>query len=232
MGTVDNIFVLHGLIQHFINKNKKLYCAFIDFSKAFDFLVRDVIWYKLLKYGVREKMLDIIKSIYSNVKSRVKFENELSETFTCSLGVRQGESMSPFLFSMYLNDIEEHFILNGFEGIEIGMLKLFLLLYADDIVLLAETEQGLQKGLDLLEQYCDKWKLTVNINKTKIMVFRKGGLLRKNLMFKYKYENIDIVSKFTYLGVVFTSGGSFSRTHDCLSDKALKAIFQLKKIHI
>ena len=87
--------------------------------------------------------------------------------------------MSPFLFSMYLNDIEEHFILNGFEGIEIGMLKLFLLLYADDIVLLAETEQGLQKGLDLLEQYCDKWKLTVNINKKKIMVFRKGGLLRK-----------------------------------------------------
>ena len=76
---------------------------------------------------------------------------------------------------MYLNDIEEHFVLNGYEGIEIGMLKLFLLLYADDIVILSETETGLQHGLDLLEQYCDKWKLTVNIKKTKIMVFRKGG---------------------------------------------------------
>ena len=176
MGTVDNIFVLHGLIQHFINKNKKLYCSFIDFTKAFDYLVRDVICYKLLKYGIRGKMLDIIKSIYNNVKSRVKFENELSDPFTCSLGVRQGESLSPFLFSMYLNDIEEHFVLNGYEGIEIGMLKLFLLLYADDIVILSETETGLQHGLDLLEQYCDKWKLTVNIKKTKIMVFKMVGL--------------------------------------------------------
>ena len=109
------------------------------------------------------------------------------------------------------------------------MLELFLLLYADDIVLLSETETGLQQGLDLLEQYCDKWKLTVNINKTKIMVFRKGGVLRRNMCFKYKTENIEIVSKFTYLGVVFTSGGSFSGTHNCLSDQALKAIFQFKK---
>ena len=129
---------------------------------------------------------------------------------------------------MYLNDIEEHFVLNVYEGFEIGMLKLFLLLYADDIELLSETETGLQQCLDLLEQYCDKWKLTVNINKTKIMVFRKGGLLRRNMCFKYKTENIEIVSNFTYIDVVFT-GGSFSGTHNCLSDQALKAIFQFKK---
>ena len=101
-------------------------------------------------------MINIIKSIYSNVKSRVNFENELSDTFSCSLGVRQGECLSPFLFSMYLNDIEVYFVLNGYEGIEIGMLKLFLLLYADDIVILYETDLGLQQGLDLLEQYCDR----------------------------------------------------------------------------
>ena len=55
-----------------------------------------------------------------------KFENKLSDTFTCLLGVRQGDSVSPFLFSMYLNDIKEHFVLNGYEGIEICILKLFL----------------------------------------------------------------------------------------------------------
>ena len=64
------------------------------------------------------KMLDIIKSMYTNVRSKIKFNNRISaDEFLCPLGVRQGESLSPFLFSMYLNDIEEHFILNDFKGI-------------------------------------------------------------------------------------------------------------------
>ena len=67
---------------------------------------------------------------------------------------------------MYLNDIEEHFILNGFEGIDLDMSKLFLLLYADDIVIMSETEEGLKHGLFLLENYCDKLKLTVNATNT------------------------------------------------------------------
>ena len=62
---------------------------------------------------------------------------------------------------MYLK-YKEHFILNGFEGIDIDMFKLFLLLYADDIVIMSETEKGSTHGLFLLEHYCDRWKLTVN----------------------------------------------------------------------
>ena len=76
------------------------------------------------------------------------------------------------------------------------MLKLFLLLYADDIIIFfSESAEGLQKGLDILKDYCDKWKLIVNTNKTKIMIFRKGGTLRKKLNFDYNGENIDIVKK-------------------------------------
>ena len=81
------------------------------------------------------------------------------------------------LFSMYLNDIEEELYLNGLKGIDIGTIKLFLLLYADDMTIFSETEDGLQQGLNVLEAYCERWKLTVNIDKTKIMVFRKGGIL-------------------------------------------------------
>ena len=72
MGTVDNVFVLHGLITHLINQGKKLYCAFVDFKKAFDFINRDIIWYKLIKLGVRGNILNVIKSMYQNVKSKVK----------------------------------------------------------------------------------------------------------------------------------------------------------------
>jgi len=59
---------------------------------------------------------------------------------------------------------EEHFILNGFGGIDLDMFKKNVLLYADDIVIMSETE-GLKRGLFLLENYCDRWKLTVNATK-------------------------------------------------------------------
>ena len=85
MGTTDNIFILNNLITHSLNNNQRLYCAFVDFTKAFDFVVRDILWFKLIRLGVRGKMLNIIKSIYSRVKSRVKHDNTLSEPFTCDI---------------------------------------------------------------------------------------------------------------------------------------------------
>lgn len=229
MSTIDNVFVLHSLISHCVNENKKLYSAFIDFKKAFDFVVRDVLWYKLIQSGVRGKILDVIQSMYRNIKSRVKYDNNLSNEFSSHLGVRQGECLSPFLFSMYLNDLENEYIQKGVDGFDTGMLKLYLLLYADDIVIFSNTSEGLQNGLDVLSEYCSKWKLTVNIDKTKIMVFRKGGSLPRNLSFTYDGENIEIVSKFVYLGITFSTGGSFNETHKTLSGQALKAIFKLNQ---
>ena len=104
MGTSDNFFVLNNLITHCLNNNDHLYCAFVDFTKAFDFVVRDILWAKLIRLGVRGRMLNIIKSINSCVKSRLKHDNTPSELFTCNIGVRQGESLSPFLFAMHVND--------------------------------------------------------------------------------------------------------------------------------
>ncbi|MCG8047978.1 MAG: reverse transcriptase family protein, partial [Candidatus Thiodiazotropha endolucinida] len=229
MGTVDNIFVLNSLISHCLNNNEYLYCAFIDFTKAFDFVVRDILWFKLLKSGVRGKILDIIRSIYTIVKSRVKYNNSLSEPFTCQMGVRQGECLSPFLFSMYINDLEEELTTKGASGVDIGMINIYLLSYADDIVLFGKSAEELQKSLTLLEEYCSKWKLTVNTKKTKVMVFRKGGRLPINLNFVYSNANIEIVNKFSYLGVVYTSGGSSFETQKTLAGQALKSVFMLNK---
>ena len=227
MCTIDNIFILHGAVTHLLNQNKKLFVAFIDYRKAFDFVVRDILWYKLIKYGVRGKMLNLIQGMYKNMKSKVKYGNCLSEALLCKSGVAQGESISPFLFSMYLNDLEEAFILKGYEGIDIGMIKLCLMLYADDVLLLSESETGLQFGLDVLHDYCERWKLIVNTEKTKILIFRKGG--RQNRFnFKFNNESVEVVSKFNYLGVVFTTSGSFTETHNALSGQAIKAIHRLK----
>ena len=83
---MDNIFVLNTLITHFINTNEKLYCAFIDFSKAFDYPVHENIWYKLIRLDIRGKMFSVIQSIYESVKSRVKMQNRIGNEFDCLLG--------------------------------------------------------------------------------------------------------------------------------------------------
>ena len=80
----------------------------------------------------------------------------------------QGECLSPILFSLYLNDIEEQLMKSGIEGIDTDMFKLFLLLYTDGIVIFANNPEELQNGLDLLYDFFSKWKLTININKLKL----------------------------------------------------------------
>lgn len=179
--------------------------------------------------GLRGKILNIVKSMYKAVKSRVKVSNMLGNEFYCSLGVRQGECLSPLLFSLFLNDIEEQFILSDIDGIDVDMVKIFMLLYADDITIFANNPDELQRGLDLLVQYCKRWKLTINVSKTKVLVFRKGGALPRNLSFNYDGTPLEIVKHFKYLGVVFTAGGSFSEAQNTLAGQAQKAIFKLNK---
>ena len=77
------------------------------------------------------------------MSSKVKINNTLSESFSCMTGVRQGVCLSPFLFAMYLNDIEQEFITKDADGVDTGFFKLFLLLYADDIVIFSKTPEGL-----------------------------------------------------------------------------------------
>ena len=175
-------------------------------------------------------MLNVVKSIYEQVKSKVKYNNSLSETFDCYLGVRQGECLSPFLFSIYIHDVERELINKDAKGVGIGLIKLFLLLYADDITLFSDSADGLQEGFNNLSEYCDRWKLKINLSKTKVMIFRKGGRLSKELRFRYKGMEIEIVHQYSYLGVVFTSGGSFSNAQATLAGQAQKAIFKFKVI--
>ena len=74
------------------------------------------------------------------------------------------------------------------------------------------------------ETYCKKWNLTVNVDKTKIVVFRKGGILAQNERWTYDNQEIEIVSSFNYLGIGLSSGGSFIQATKTLADKGLKAM--------
>ena len=78
--------------------------------------------------------------------------------------------------------------------------------------------------------FCNKWDLTVNIDKTKIVVFRKGGTLNSQEKWTYADDEIEIVNSFNYLGIVLSSGGAFIKATNTLSGKALRAMNSLLSI--
>ena len=108
-------------------------------------------------------------------------------------------------------------------------MKLFVLLYASNTVLMAESAEDLQKQLIAFSNYSDIWKLTVNVDKTKVLVFGMGSLPR-DLTFTFKDNLIEIVKEFNYLGVIFKKTCSFDVTKNSLTDKATKAKYEVLKI--
>jgi hypothetical protein len=104
--------------------------------------------------------------------------------------------------------------------------KLFTILYADETVLLAESAEELQSELNYFYEYCEKWNLKVNINKSKVMVFSKGRL-PINLNFNMNNMKLEIVSEFIYLGTMFQKTGSFKKNKINLAEKASKAMYDI-----
>ena len=93
--TSDHIFALNSIIELLRHQKQKIYCTFIDFSKAFDSVWRVGLWQKLINSHINGKFLTVIKNLYHNIKSCVTVNNERSPFFESYCGVRQGENLSP-----------------------------------------------------------------------------------------------------------------------------------------
>ena len=116
--TVDHIFSLNVIIDYYIKRGKRLYCAFVDYSKAFDTINRAALWEKVINAGVNGKFLKIIYQLYKQAKSCVKKDSMFSDFFPCEMGVRQGENLSPLLFTLFLNDFKD-FISTSYRGLDL-----------------------------------------------------------------------------------------------------------------
>lgn len=236
--TIDNIFSIHILFKLMKIKKKKLYCVFVDFEKAFDNVWRRALWFKLLYNNIRGGMYNIILNMYSQIKSRIVYENEFSPFFNCENGVRQGENLSAVLFSIYLNDLHDFLNSSNVQGLPTisemfetklnVFLKLFAILYADDYVLLTESSEELQKQLNYFYIYCRRWNLKMNIEKSKILVFCRGRRI-ENVQLRYDNRLLEVVTDFNYLGVTLSRSGSFKTAIQKLSEKATKAMYEVLK---
>lgn len=224
--TVDNIFVLQHVIESYDAVKAPVYAAFVDFRKAYDQVDRDVLWTVLHGLGVHGKMLESLKNMYQHVRMHVRLDGVLGEGFEAGLGVKQGDPLSPLLFGLLIDTFEA--FLRGQVGSTVGVqvacnIWLQVLLYADDLVLLADSPEQLQLMLDSLQSFCEATRMTVNVQKSQVTVFNSkygrycGG-------FQFGGLSLPQESSFTYLGVRFADGHPIKMTLDGNVVKARRAL--------
>ena len=129
---------------------------------------------KSIKNGVNGNCFRIIYSLYENIKSCIVFSGSQSSIFQSYCGVHQGENLQPALFSLFLNDLEDYLHAHHCKGISVdytdedisAYLKILILLYAYDTVIIGTDLHSFQDNLNIFYEYCQLWKLNINYNKT------------------------------------------------------------------
>ena len=138
--------------------------------------------------------------------------------------------LSLFLFILYLSELIDKLKANGCQGVYLDERteNVMILLYADDMC--SDTVGRIQKMIDVLGQFCEKWAMIVNLTKKKIVVFRRGGCLKQNEKWYYNGGKIEVVSSYKYLEIFFTSKLKWSQAKRSLAAQARKAIFLIKQV--
>ena len=151
----DHVYSACTLIRNRLLSKNDAFGVFIDFQKAFDFVDRDVLLYKLLSNGIDGKIYNSIKSILSDTSSCIKLNGMLTDWFPVLSGVRQGDSSSPTIFAFFINDLIEGLKAVN-KGIKFNDNVLCCLTYADDVLILAENENDMQNLLNYVYDWCRK----------------------------------------------------------------------------
>lgn len=178
---------------------------FLDFKKAFDTVDHDILLDKLRSYGVVDSALDWFGSYLAGRYQIVQIENQYSDMMGIAFGVPQGSIIGPLLFSIYINDLPS------------ATSESQAILYADDTAVIyssekiSEIQQVLSTDLILIGKWLVKNKLTLNVKKTKSMLFGTPTMMKRAdpLILHYDSHDIEQVHVFRYLGVLLDSTLTF-----------------------
>ena len=225
--TSDHVFTLKTLIDQTFKKGEKLYACFVDFRKAYDTVWRKGLFWKLLKSGVSVRFVKLIQDMYDKLQACVSLPNGLSFPFQSSVGLKQGCNLSPLLFNIFINDLPNLIGNTHCDPPNMCNLNIGCLLYADDLVLLSKSKEGLQNSINTLNKFTKDCFLDVNRTKTKCLIFSKGRKSISNYDFTLDEAPLQLCDSYCYLGVIFTRSGSFKSASKALNDKAVGAMFSL-----
>ena len=221
---IDHLFVLTSVIRNRKVNGMSTYVCFIDLSKAFDMINRDCLFMKLANAGIQGNMYWAIRSLYINHASSVLVNNHQTNWFTNVTGVKQGDNISTTLFALYLNDLALE-ILNSGKGIQLEeQLNLSILMYADDIALISENEQNLQDMLNIVYNWCSKWGMVLNRDKSKIIHFRRKNVERSEFEFSYGNDVLSYCDNYKYLGCTLNEYLDYTESANILAKASGRAL--------
>lgn len=227
--TNDHILTLKTVIDKCTKRQKSpLFICFVDLRKAFDCVSRDFLLHKLDKLNITGHFFSVIKDMYSKSLAKIKIAKLLSLAIPVMRGTEQGHPLSPDLFKLFIRDLSSAFNSIG-DYPYLNETLINHLLWADDLVLLALDQESLQKNIDILSKFCTDWGLSINIKKTKTVVFGKLHTDNKSPVLILNDTPIACVSNYCYLGITFNESGSFKTAQSELNKKALRATYSLRR---
>ena len=225
--TSDQVFTLKTMVDQAFANGEKLYTCFVDFRKAYDTIWRDGLFSKLLDNKVSPRFVKLLQDMYSRLQACIRLPNGISSPFPSLVGLKQGCNLSPILFNIFINDLIDDLDRQSIDPPKLGNLRVNCLLYADDLVLMAESQTGLQKLMDTLENFTKQWHMQINTSKTKCLTFSRGRKPTNPTPMYIGNILIQRCNSYCYLGTVFTESGSLNLAAKTLCDKARSAMFGL-----
>ena len=211
-GCVDQVFVMRQLSEKMIDKKKSLYAAYMDLEKAYDRIDRDAMWCVLGMYGVNGQLLRAVQSMYERSEACVRVCREESDWFQVRVGLRQGCVMSPWLFNLFMDGVMKE-VRERVGDVGVKMWdsrscewKVEWLMFADDTVLVGDSEEKLDRLVQEFGRVCQRRKLKVNESKSKIMRIGKNGE-ENEVNISLNNRRMEEVETYRYLGVDVSSDG-------------------------
>ena len=211
-GCTDQTFMVRQICEKYVAKGKDVYFAFLDLEKAYDRVDREAMWKMLRIYGIGGSLLRAVESMYADSKACVRVGSEMSNWFPVGVGLRQGCVMSPWLFNIYIDgvvrEVNARVLGRGLELIDRNedVWEMNQLLFADDTVVVADSEKKLCQLVSEFGKVCKRRKLRVNVGKSKVMrCTRSEDGARLNVMLDG--EALEEVDQFKYLGSIIAADG-------------------------